>query len=47
LMDVLQDRGVVGPSEDGRSRVVLDVGVPGTPDPVGVGVQEVDDTPPL
>jgi S-DNA-T family DNA segregation ATPase FtsK/SpoIIIE len=26
LLDVLEDRGVVGPSEDGRSRVVLDVG---------------------
>ncbi|MDB5076408.1 MAG: cell division protein FtsK [Chloroflexi bacterium] len=25
LLDVLEDRGVVGPSEDGRSRVVLDV----------------------
>jgi S-DNA-T family DNA segregation ATPase FtsK/SpoIIIE len=47
LMDVLQDRGVVGPSEDGRSRVVLDVGVPDTPDPVAVGAQEDDDAPPL
>jgi S-DNA-T family DNA segregation ATPase FtsK/SpoIIIE len=26
LLDVLEERGVVGPSEDGRSRVVLDVG---------------------
>ena len=31
LMD-LQDRGVVGPSEDGRSRVVLDAGVPEEPE---------------
>ncbi|MDQ2831844.1 MAG: hypothetical protein M3Y74_22695, partial [Chloroflexota bacterium] len=26
LLDQLEDRGVVGPSEDGRSRVVIDTG---------------------
>jgi DNA segregation ATPase FtsK/SpoIIIE, S-DNA-T family len=47
LLDVLEDRGVVGPSEDGRSRVVLDVG--GADLDVGDPDSDVEDdeTPPL
>ena len=45
LLDVLEDRGIVGPSEDGRSRVVLDVSDSGATDAV---VDESDDLfPPL
>jgi DNA segregation ATPase FtsK/SpoIIIE-like protein len=50
LLDVLQDRGVVGPSEDGRSRVVLEAGPADgpeeqQPDPGESG--DDDESPPL
>ena len=33
LLDQLEERGVVGPSEDGRSRIVLDTGPDEEPEP--------------
>ncbi len=47
LLDVLEDRGVVGPSEDGRSRVVLDVGGPDVSGPAAAESLEDDEAPPL
>jgi S-DNA-T family DNA segregation ATPase FtsK/SpoIIIE len=50
LLDVLEDRGVVGPSEDGRSRVVLDVGgaeLEDMPAPEHDGPEDDDEMPPL
>ncbi len=46
LLDVLEDRGVVGPSEDGRSRIVLDVGGPSIQEPAEAALVD-DDAPPL
>ena len=49
LLDMLEDRGVVGPSEDGRSRVVLDTGgsdIDG-PDVFGPTSGDDDGAPPL
>ncbi len=47
LLDVLEDRGVVGPSEDGRSRVVLDVGGADLDGGDASGDSEDDESPPL
>jgi S-DNA-T family DNA segregation ATPase FtsK/SpoIIIE len=47
LLDVLEDRGVVGPSEDGRSRVVLDVGGADLDNGDTSSDTEEDETPPL
>jgi DNA segregation ATPase FtsK/SpoIIIE-like protein len=47
LLDVLEDRGVVGPSEDGRSRVVLDVGGADLDGGDSADDGEDDETPPL
>jgi S-DNA-T family DNA segregation ATPase FtsK/SpoIIIE len=47
LLDVLEDRGVVGPSEDGRSRVVLDVAGADFDDVAPSDAGTEDDAPPL
>ncbi|HWE63180.1 MAG TPA: DNA translocase FtsK [Chloroflexota bacterium] len=46
LLDVLEERGVVGPSEDGRSRVVLDPGIEAEEVPPS-GEPDDDQAPPL
>jgi len=43
VLDQLEERGVVGPSEDGRSRVVLDIDAMGDDDPVAVPALAEDD----